>query len=197
MILLKSDEEHIQHMQDMLDNLESSISSKTVKSLNFKTVKTENIEAIIGREELLTLFLFSDESVNDYYFISVTEPFQKKSEKSLDILSQEQFQTPKKISHLLQLEFTDMRKKHLPLIEKYSDKIKLIDLVDKEKIKSFILEAKENNKKLIINCDAGISRSSAIGVFIERMIGTKEGEESIREHYRYLPNEFILQELEK
>ncbi len=50
------------------------------------------------------------------------------------------------------------------------------------------------DKKFIINCEAGISRSAAVGLFIEKIL---LNEMSVNKHIRFEPNMFVFNLLER
>jgi predicted protein tyrosine phosphatase len=179
--LLKSDHDIIEDFEE-IEDLKARCFQSKVSELNLMTVKTNNIAAIVSRPELFSIIFLSDKKdLSNYNVISITEPFQDKSDKGLDI----------NCNALLQLEFTDIRKEvSEEFLETHKSEISMISTEQIEIIKSFI---KNNSQKpFIINCDAGISRSAAIGIVLEKLIGNKEGVELIENFKRYSPNRILL-----
>ena len=183
--LLKADEDILENFYDIPELKERCFKTPLV-DLNLSTVYTKNIEAIVGREELFSiLFLSKKGDLKDYNIISVTEPFQKTISDSFEV----------DCNALLQLEFTDIRKKLTT--EQLEDKKDTISLITTEQILeiiNFILTNKD--KKFIINCDVGISRSPAIGILLETILDNNEGINAINDHHRYSPNKILLEKFD-
>jgi len=183
--LLKSDHDIIEDFEE-IEDLKARCFQSKVSELNLMTVKTNNIAAIVSRPELFSIiFLSQKEDLSNYNVISITEPFQDKSNDSLDI----------NCNALLQLEFTDIRKEvSTAFLKEHKNEISMIS---KEQIEDIILFIKKNSDKpFIINCDAGISRSAAIGIILEKIIGNKKNVELIENFKRYSPNRILLKKFD-
>lgn len=163
---------------DEIPDLKKKINSEEFDSKSFQTVSTENIKAIVDRTEMFYI-LKTTTNLKDYNIISITEPFQTKTNVSLDI----------NCNALLQLEFTDIRKKSPDDIN--NKKLKIFSHNELNLIKEFVLKNKD--KPFLINCDAGISRSSAIAIYICLLFNDNEGIEKINSYYRYAPNPLMLE----
>ena len=183
--LLKDDMGIIENFEE-IEELKARTFKSAVKDLNLFTVQTSNIEAIISREELFSIiFLSKKNDLANYNIISITEPFQRKQNRSIDI----------NCNDLLQLEFTDIRKQvSLDFLEEHKDNLLPISDFQIEAIKSFIIKNKDN--PFIINCDAGISRSSAIGMLVEKLIGNDTDINKIQDFHRYSPNQIMLEKFD-
>ena len=157
--------------------------------LNLSTVKTPNIYAIIGRSEMKKLIkeasktLFTEQNeLNNVVWISFTDP--NKSFLYNSIL------------------FKDSIKIRCWDVEEEFLSYKPISEEDILKLYNFIISYKD--KKFIINCEAGQSRSSAVGLFIEYinrdMFMYKKWSHfpsKILAHERYSPNMYILNKLKE
>lgn len=64
-----------------------------------------------------------------------------------------------------------------------------------EAIVGFVLEVKHNIEYLIVSCDGGVSRSSAVAAAISEYLGGNS--ERFFNPERYLPNPIVLRELRK
>lgn len=179
--LYKNDCDILEDFEEV-EELKVKINTLPLDIDKYLSVHTDNIDLIIGRDEILSLFMTTKkELLKNHCIISVSEPFKKESDKKIDI----------ECHDLLQLEFTDIRKEFSEeYLLKNKDFLKLITEEQISNIKDFIL--KNRDKKFIINCDVGISRSSAIGIFLEHLIGTKENIQKIHQHRRYDPNKILL-----
>lgn len=133
------------------------------------TVKTDLIEAIISRKELINFHkIFSKDTV----LISIYNP----GENPINL---NYFDT----EYYVAFWDSTTNRNNKPVIDKKIAK----------KIKKFILENKD--KKFIINCEAGISRSAGLGFAIECLINCNgcpytygQTSSKIRSHKRYKPN---------
>lgn len=182
-------------IEDILDIYEGQLNFKEFISLNFNSVKTKHIELIIGQDEFITLSMLTNkEDLKKYNSISIYEPGET-------ILPKELYENFN--SHLI-LEFSDIRKDFRDMFEKNKINKETYDLLERDEIKNsqfdilkeFILNNK--NKKFIINCHAGISRSAAIGYILEDILNKvhnlKETEqEKILSYWRYSPNKIIIE----
>lgn len=142
------------------------------------TIKTYNIEAIIGRSEM-KYFLKNNEQ-SDLVWISITDP-------NINFLYQSCT-----FKDTLKLRFWDVEEDFLGY--------KKASKEDLDKIYDFVMKHKDN--KFIINCEAGKSRSSAIGLFIEYISRDffmyekwEHFPSRILQNERYTPNMYIFNEL--
>ena len=140
------------------------------------TVKTDIIECIIGRNEMINHFeLFDKNAVH----INIYDPIK----------------TPIRIDHFhdtLNISFWD--------IDQQIGNYKPIDDETAEKIVDFIV--KHNDKKFAINCEAGQSRSAAVALAVECILkfkgDKKEFSKEVSEIYlnrRYTPLLFVFDKL--
>lgn len=184
-----------EYIEDTLECHDYQLNYKNFDELKFSSVNTKNIELIIGQDEFVTLsMLIKKEDLNKYNIISIYEPEET-------ILPNELY-TPFN-SHLI-LIFSDIRHDIDKMLEN--------NKIDKEKhsflsnleiqnkqldlLKEFIIDNKD--KKFIINCHAGISRSSAIGYILEDILNESLEQkiieqEKIISHWRYSPNKIIIE----
>lgn len=142
------------------------------------TIHTENLFAVIGREEVEEAFSFIEDA-SEVVWISITDPHKNKIEIS------------HKLHDSLHLQFYDVE-------ESWSETISPILDHQGKKIKDFIL--KNKNKRFLINCEAGQSRSAAIALAIEYLFLLEECKicntefkwsyfpSKILVHERYIPN---------
>lgn len=156
--------------------------------LHFFTAKTKHIDFIFGRKEFLTLtFLANKDFLKNYNVISITEP----EEEFIDNTVFKYF------NNFIKLSFSDINY-NLETTNNYFDIKEDIRTISNEQIKllqQFIISNKD--KKFIIHCTVGISRSSAIGLFIEEIlndnpIDIKKNQLLILNHERYCPNEDVV-----
>lgn len=71
---------------------------------------------------------------------------------------------------------------------------KAIDREQAKEILSFFIKY-QNSDRFIIQCTAGISRSSAVAIGFSRFLKNVELEKSIRESKRFIPNETVVSRL--
>ena len=155
---------------------------------NLITAKSEHIYAVVGREEIQSypkkdgaidtnnINLFPKELV----FISISDP--KRSFIKTDGYFHDE----------LKLKFWDVEEQigsYCPIHESQA-----------KEIKDFILKHKD--RKFLINCEAGISRSAGIGCAVEYLLRDKDlfPKESyvisaIRQHWRYDTNETVYKSI--
>lgn len=102
--------------------------------------------------------------------------------------------------NILKLEFDDITEREL---QQYPKGYKLFSEADAERIKDFADSRLDPEKKLIVHCDAGISRSGAVGFCLNDYLNNY-----IESHYRHLasflrdnphivPNPYISRVLNK
>ncbi len=178
------------YIRDILEDFET-LNYRNFNDMKFSSTKTKHIELIIGQEEFISLSLLNKkEDLNDFNIISIFEP----TETILPIELYESFN-----SHLI-LIFADIRKKiedtNLSLNEKEELSKLEIQNKDFEILKDYILNNKD--KKFIINCQVGVSRSAAIGIILENLLNDNQIDidletNKILSHWRYSPNPIILE----
>lgn len=154
-----------------------------MKNKNLITARSEHIFAVIGREEIQSepfnnVIEFDNvkEFPSDLVFISISDP-RKQFIKTDNYFHDE-----------LKLKFWDVEEQ----IGNYFP----INKVQAKEIKDFIL--KHRDRKFLINCEAGVSRSAGVGCAVEFLLRDKElfPEEQhhtsrIRQHWRYDVNETV------
>lgn len=178
------------YIRDILEDFET-LNYRNFNDMKFSSTKTKHIELIIGQEEFISLSLLTKkEDLNDFNIISIFEP----TETILPLELYESFN-----SHLI-LTFADIRKKiedtNLSLNEKEELSKLEIQNKDFEILKDYILNNKD--KKFIINCQVGVSRSAAIGIILENLLNDNQIDidletNKILSHWRYSPNPIILE----
>lgn len=178
------------YIRDILEDFET-LNYRNFNDMQFSSTKTKHIELIIGQEEFISLSLLTKkEDLNDFNIISIFEP----TETILPLELYESFN-----SHLI-LIFADIRKKiedtNLSLNEKEELSKLEIQNKDFEILKDYILNNKD--KKFIINCQVGVSRSAAIGIILENLLNDNQIDidletNKILSHWRYSPNPIILE----
>lgn len=152
-----------------------------------QTAKTKHIEAIIGRDEVLAItYKTKKEDLKKYNLISISEP----TEGDIDSNYLKDYKS------LLQLKFMDIRCDKNPSY----DEVKKYEINNKqiEELTKFILENKNN--KFIIHCSVGISRSAAVGLFVEELLNETQKEKekeqnNITTFWRYSANKLICLKL--
>lgn len=188
-----------EYIEDILEYHNNQLNYKEFIELNFNSIQTKNIELIIGQDEFTTLSLLTKkEDLKKYNCISIYEPF----ESILPIELYENFN-----SHLI-LEFSDIRRDFRKMYKDNKISLDTYDSLEKDEIKNshldilrdFILNNKD--KKFIINCFAGISRSAAIGYILEDILNKDINEKEIEQnkilsHWRYSPNKMIIEKFTK
>lgn len=178
------------YIKDILEDFKT-LNYRNFNDMQFSSTKTKHIELIIGQEEFISLSLLTKkEDLNDFNIISIFEP----TETILPIELYESFN-----SHLI-LIFADIRKKiedtNLSLNEKEELSKLEIQNKDFEILKDYILNNKD--KRFIINCQVGVSRSAAIGIILENLLNDNQIDidletNKILSHWRYSPNPIILE----
>lgn len=188
-----------EYIEDILDYHNNQLNYKDYVELKFNSTQTKNIELIIGQDEFTTLSLLTKkEDLKKYNCISIYEPF----ESILPIELYENFN-----AHLI-LEFSDIRRDFRKMYKDNKISLDTYDSLEKDEIKNshldilrdFILNNKD--KKFIINCYAGISRSAAIGYILEDLLNKDINEKEIEQnkilsHWRYSPNKMIIEKFTK
>ncbi len=156
--------------------------------LHFFTAKTKHIDFIFGRKDFLTLTLLANKDfLKNYNVISITEP----NEEFIDD------NVFKYFNNFLYLSFSDINY-NLKSTNSYFDAKEDISSISDEQIdilKNFIID--NQDKKFIVHCTVGVSRSSAVGFFIEELlnddpIDVKKNQFLILSHERYCPNENVV-----
>lgn len=139
------------------------------------SVTTNNILAIIGRDEVINL-INDVEYFNCVAFISITD----QKTKDIDDLG--------KFDDVIKMKFWDVDEEiglYCPIHE-----------IQAKQLKEFILKNKD--KKFLINCEAGVSRSAGVGCAIEVLLRDKylfpleqHVISYVRQHPRYDVNEYV------
>ncbi len=155
-----------------------------------QTISTDIIEAIISRSEMRCAIYQNIIDKQNLVLISIGEPGREDT-----ILTSEYI---KDFKDVLQLEFWDIE-------EDFGD-YKIITDEQAKEIQDFIVKNIDN--KFIINCQAGKSRSAAVGLAIEQLKFFGVGEEAkynyktsfnseISAHSRYCPNLTVFDKIVK
>jgi predicted protein tyrosine phosphatase len=149
--------------------------------INLTTVKTKNIECIIGQEEFECIEDFDRENL---VLISITNP----NENFIDSTFTSGYKNK------LEVQFVDIRKYH-----EDTNHLIITDEMAKT-IKDFIIDNK--NEKFVIHCTAGISRSAAVGCAIEYFCDNNQNIEDfwkitseVKKHWRYSPNIIVFNKI--
>ena len=155
------------------------------------TISTNAIEAIISRNEIKELIRTNNIDKENLVLITIGEPDNK-------IDSKLTLEETKDFKDVLMIEFWDIE-------EDFND-YKIISDEQGKIIQDFILKNLDN--RFIINCQAGKSRSAAVGKAIECLKFFGTGEESkysyqtgfsseIDAHTRYYPNLTVFDKIIK
>lgn len=146
---------------------------------NIPTIETELITAIVGIDEIERIYP-EEQTV----LISITEPDSELIPDSIKM----------RYLHVHETKFWDVLDK---VIGADGNEYDVIPMETARKIKEFILDNKD--KKFVVHCKAGISRSAAVGCCIECLVeyegdvyGYKTGHSSIKEFWRYHPNPTVF-----
>ena len=132
---------------------------------NIFTVSSSCLKGIFSRNEILNK---KDIIEDNIAWITIADP-------DKEIINME-------AKNKLCLKFSD--------IEEETDNEILFNEKLAKEIIDFIIKNKD--KKFVVNCEAGISRSAAIGMFIEEFLNN---ETTIDKHIRFEPNMFIFNTL--
>jgi predicted protein tyrosine phosphatase len=154
------------------------------------TISTRTIEAIISRDEMQCAIYQNVIDKENLVLISIGEPGREETILTSDFV--------KDFKDVLQVEFWD--------IEEDFSEYKIIADEQAKLIQDFIIKNKDN--RFIINCQAGISRSAAVGKAIECIKFFGIGEEAkynyltsfnseISAHSRYCPNLTVFDKIVK
>lgn len=191
---LNLNEEDLNNLIDLKESY-PNFNTENLNDRDFVSAKTKHIEYIFSKDELLTLSaLIKKDVLKNYNVISITEPDENLFNDNLLSFYNDS----------LKLQFSDIRRDINVLIKEAKDEKTLEELLKVKKteiteeqivlIKEFILKNKD--KKFIVHCSAGISRSSAIGMYIEEILNNDEEERKINQdlilnHWRYSPNKIV------
>lgn len=191
---LNLNEEDLNNLIDLKESY-PNFNTENLNDRDFVSGKTKHIEYIFSKDELLTLSaLIKKDVLKNYNVISITEPDENLFNDNLLSFYNDS----------LKLQFSDIRRDINVLIKEAKDEKTLEELLKVKKteiteeqivlIKEFILKNKD--KKFIVHCSAGISRSSAIGMYIEEILNNDEEERKINQdlilnHWRYSPNKIV------
>jgi predicted protein tyrosine phosphatase len=153
---------------------------------NLVTCKGNGIFAIIGRDEIEAYPSYEDyynhvkEFPKELCFISISDP------------NREFIKTNNYFKDELKLKFWDME-------EDFND-YKIISESQAKLIYDFIVNNK--NSDFLINCEAGVSRSSAIGLAIEYLLrdfnlypNWEHFPSKVLQHWRYTPNMTVFNKI--
>lgn len=166
------------------------INEEDAERLNNKevfSIRTDLIKAIISRAEVIKYSVddFKSLDINeDTVLISITDP--KSNFLDLDIQN--------KFKNVLNIQFWDM--------EEQIGNYKPINEEESTIIRNFIIDNKDNN--FVIHCEAGISRSSAVGLAVmlicqfncdKYLMATSYN--PIKVHHRYSPNYTVYDMISK
>jgi len=161
--------------------------NQEINNQNVFSIQTDLIKAIISRDEVVKYSMnnFKDLKIDENtVIISITDPGSKFI--SMDILN--------KFKDNLSIQFWD--------IEEQIGNYKPISIEQAKVIKDFVIKNKDNN--FIVHCEAGMSRSAAVGLFIYYIIEHNEDRYSfqtspnpIKEHQRYHPNWAVFDVISK
>lgn len=177
------------------------------------SVSSKEIAAIVGKEEVLGMIHFGHISdFSNLVLISIMDPDQEDLIESHieDIIDKSYGENTTK-EQLISTEFKNIleteRKKAKDFILSFEDykMIKFWDITEKykdytpitkeqgEELKDFILKNKD--KRFLIHCSAGISRSAGVGMAVECLVryngckySYKTGSSAIKSFRRYSPN---------
>lgn len=182
-----------EYVEDILENFET-LNFKNYNDLNFNSTKTKNIDLIIGQDEFITLSLLTKkEDLKELNIISIFEP----NENILPNSFYNNFNSS------FIMVFSDIRKDIDKKLENNEFSIEIHNLlseleIKKEDFDNLIKYVKNNkDKKFVINCHAGISRSAAIAYILEDILNenieNKNFEQDkILKHWRYSPNPIVI-----
>lgn len=146
------------------------------------TVQTDKITAIIGRKEIVELLEDNDNNMlfNSFALVSITDP------------GSQPIKDGGLFGASLHLQFHDL--------DTPAKGYTIISDDDASLIRSFILANRD--KKFVINCEYGESRSAAIGCAVETLLRDKilyprreHVVSHVRLHPRYKVNEFIYKQI--
>lgn len=146
---------------------------------NLATAKGNGIYAIIGRDEIESYpsydkpYNYIKDFPNDLCFITISDPDKENIDDKGHFLD------------ILKLKFWD--------IEEEIGRFMPINLIQAKEIYDFIM--KNKNSEFLINCEAGVSRSAAVGLAIEYLLRDKgfypkweQFPSKVLQHWRYQPN---------
>ncbi len=152
------------------------------KFTRYVTAHGNGIYAIIGREEIVYYDFDTDDYINtvkdfpkELAFITLCDP------------NKEFIETDNHFSAELKLKFWDIEQdcgNHKVLTEEHA-----------KQIREFIIENKD--KQFLINCEAGVSRSAAVGMAVEyftrdEWIKWEHVPSKVIQHWRYSPNMLVF-----
>lgn len=162
---------------DIIDTINEN-EAKQLNEQEVFSVHNDLIKAIVGREEIIDLSKSDFTKINkdnNTVIISITDP--DRAALSSEILN--------KFKDYLSISFWD--------VEEEIGRIKPINKLQAKEIKEFIIKNKNNN--FVIHCEAGMSRSSGVGLAVElycKFDGDRylfsTSKSDIKKHHRYHPN---------
>lgn len=150
------------------------------------TCKGNSIYAIIGRDEIQSCpscdkpYNYVKEFPNYLCFITISDPDKQNIDDENYFLD------------TLKLKFWD--------VEEEIGRFAPIHLVQAKEIYNFIM--KNRNSEFLINCEAGVSRSAAIGLAIEYLLRDfelypkwEQFPSKVLQHWRYCPNMTVFEQI--
>lgn len=185
-------------LKELLLESRGTLNHLSIDEIKLTSIETDHIKLIIGRDEFLSLsFLCKEDELKKYNAISISEPSESKiSNELLDLygnsLSLVFSDVRQDIDHIIEnKKYNKNDKEYLELQEVKKNEISFEQI---EILKQYILNNKD--KKFIVHCTVGISRSAAVGLIIEDLLNeldSKKLEEQskIINHYRYSPNSIV------
>lgn len=111
--------------------------------------------------------------------------------KKEDIIFTEEIKKKLKCDDIITLVFADITETDLKIVPELSKRYPIFTADKAQEILNFLNHLqKKDIKLLLVHCDAGISRSGAIGIFAVRYLGLDESE--FRKKHKYIgPNSMV------
>lgn len=169
--------------------------NKFNNSMGYLSIETKNIMAIFSKDELISMFERSEDSdrelvnydLSEVALITISDPYYNYIPKER-LPVEDKFCN--KFSSSLKVNFWD--------VSRSDENYQILGLEIVAEIVEFIKNNK--NKRFIINCNAGISRSAGVGLLVEYILGDYSSiydfktsfKNLITGHYRYSPNPSVL-----
>jgi len=154
--------------------------------LKFTTIHTKNIEAVVGKEEMIIAAESANFNSEDFVLISFQDP-----DDEVDLTT-----VHSKWKDFIHLQFFDV-------VEPTVDRGKLLLPIQKNQVielLNFII--KNKNEKFFIHCEAGVSRSAGCALALDCILehdgninNFNHTPHPIISHFRYTPNYFVMEEL--
>jgi len=160
----------------------------------YKIIQNKLFEGIMGREEFLSYKkTLSPDDKNKMVLISISEP-------NNNIFISDDESATSDFFDILEIKFWDVEK---PLVN-VTKGVEYYPLTDEQgkEIKDFIL--KNRDKKFLIHCKAGKSRSAGVGKAVECLINFngdvynyRTSHSEIDDYERYAPNQTVFDKITK